>query len=107
MSDAKEFDLGLYKNEKVPEITFEKVGRVDVFCAIHTKMTCIVYVVPNPFFAKTDGKGRFTIKGVPPGTYRLKAWHERLPSQTVQVVVPERGDLKQDFTLGFAPPAAK
>jgi hypothetical protein len=31
MSDAMEFDLGYYKKEKVPEVRFDRVGRVDVF----------------------------------------------------------------------------
>ena len=30
MSDAKQFDLGLYHQEKVPVLTFDKLGRVDV-----------------------------------------------------------------------------
>lgn len=100
MSDAKEFDLGYYKKEKVPEVLFDRVGRVDVFCAIHTKMHCIILVVPNPFFAMADDKGRFTIKNVPAGTYKVRAWHERLPSQTREIVVPEAGDVKVDFALG-------
>lgn len=101
MSDAKEFDLGYYKKEKVPEVRFDRVGRVDVFCAIHTKMHCIILVVPNPFFAAADEKGRFTIKNVPAGTYRLRAWHERLPAQTKEIVVPADGEVKIDFVLGL------
>ena len=100
MSDAKEFDLGYYKKEKVPEVRFDRVGRVDVFCAIHTKMHCIILVVPNPFFAMADDKGRFAIRNVPAGTYKVRAWHERLPSQTKELVVPADGDVKVDFALG-------
>ena len=102
MSEAKEFDLGYYKKEKVPEVKFEKVGRVDVFCAIHTKMHCIILVVPNPFFATADEKGRFVIRNVPAGTYKLRAWHERVPGQTKEIVVPAAGEVKIDFTLGLA-----
>jgi hypothetical protein len=102
MSDAKEFDLGYYKKEKVPEMRFERVGRVDVFCAIHPKMHCIILVVPNPFFALVDEKGRFVIKNVPAGTYKLRAWHERIPSQIRDVIVPASGEVKIDFTPGFA-----
>ena len=101
ISDAKEFDLDYYKKEKVPEVRFDRVGRVDVFCAIHPKMHCIILVVPNPYFAAADEKGRFVIKNVPPGTYKVRAWHERMPSQTREVVVPESGDVKIDFALGF------
>jgi hypothetical protein len=84
----------------VPELTFDEVGRVDVFCAIHTKMHCIILVVPNPHFALADARGRFVIKDVPAGTYKLRAWHERLPSQTHEVVVPAEGEVQVDFTLG-------
>jgi plastocyanin len=101
MSDAKEFDLGYYKKEKVPEVQFDRVGRIDVFCAIHTKMHCIILVLPNPYFAAADEKGRYTIKNVPAGTYKLRAWHERLPSQTKEIVVPADGDVKVDFALGL------
>ena len=101
MSDAKEFDLGYYKKEKVPEVRFDRVGRVDVFCAIHPKMHCIILVLPNPFFAAADERGRFAIKNLPPGTYKVRAWHERIPSQVREIVVPLDGEVKADFTLGF------
>ena len=100
MSDAKEFDLGYYKKEKVPEVRFDRVGRVDVFCAIHTKMHCIILVVPNPFFSVADAKGRFLINDVPAGTYKVRAWHERLPSQTKEIIVPAQGEAKVEFSLG-------
>jgi plastocyanin len=101
MSEAKQFDLGYYKKERVPEIVFDRPGVVEVFCAIHTKMHCIVRVVPNRFFALADEKGRFTIRNVPAGTYKLRAWHERLPEQTKEIVVPADGDVKIDFVLSL------
>lgn len=101
MSDTKDFNLGLYGKEKAPVIVFDKVGRVDVFCGIHTKMHCIVLVLPSEFFAMADSRGRYVIKGVPPGTYRIKAWQERMPAQVKEVVVPAEGDVKMDFVLGL------
>ena len=100
-SPAAEFDLKFYKKEKVPEVTFDQVGRVDVYCAIHSKMHCIVLVLPNAFFARADAKGRFVIKDVPAGTYKLRAWHERFPSQVREIVVPADGEVHIDFTLGL------
>jgi plastocyanin len=99
MSEAKEFDLGYYKKEKVPKVTFDRAGRVDVFCAIHSRMHCIILVVPNRYFAVADARGRFTITGVPAGTYKVRAWHERLPGKSRQVTVPADGEVKADFTL--------
>ena len=100
MSEAKPFDLGLYK-DKAKSLTFDKPGRVDVFCSIHTTMNCIVLVLENPFFTTVDAHGKFTIPNVPPGTYRLKAWHERLPAATQEVTVPAEGEVRADFTLGI------
>ena len=33
------------------------------------------YAVDNPYYAVTDETGSFPIEDLPPGTYRLKAWH--------------------------------
>jgi len=101
-AEAKTFNLGLYRSEKTPEVLFDKVGRVDVFCAIHSKMHCIILVLPTPYFAKADAKGRFVIKDVPAGTYKLRAWHERLPSRLVEVTVPVEGEVKLDLVLGLS-----
>jgi len=100
-SEPKHFDLGLYKAPEVGRVTFDKPGRVDVFCSIHTRMSCVILVLENPFFATTNNKGGYSIADVPPGTYKLKAWHERLPSQTQEIVVREHGDVKVDFVLGI------
>jgi plastocyanin len=99
-SDAKQFDLGLYKNNP-PEarVTFDKAGKVDVYCSIHTDMHCIVLVLDNPYFATTDVDGNYSIPNVPPGTYKLKAWHDRLPPDEREIVVPTNGVVKADFTL--------
>jgi plastocyanin len=101
ISDAKPFDLGLYKDPEVKRVTFDKAGRVDVFCSIHSAMSCTVLVLENPFFAATDERGKYIIANVPAGTYKLKAWHKRLPPQTLDVVVPDSGDVKADFNLGI------
>jgi len=100
MSEAKPFDLGLYKNPEVKRITFDKAGRVDVFCSIHANMSCVVVVLENPWFAVADDHGRYAITNVPAGIYQLKAWHERLPPQSQPVTVTETGEVKVDFKLG-------
>jgi plastocyanin len=101
-SESNPFDLGLYKkDDPMKSVTFTNPGRVDVFCSIHSRMNCIVLVLENPFFASTDKKGNYQILNVPAGTYKLKAWHERLPSLAKEITVPQNGDLKVDFTLGI------
>ncbi len=102
MSEAKQFDLGTYLKEKIPEVRFDKVGQVDVFCSIHSKMHCIILVLPNRFFAKADANHRYVIGEVPPGTYQLRAWHERLPPQVRTVTVPAEGAVHVDFVLSLS-----
>lgn len=102
MSDTKDFNLGLYGKGKEPVILFDKVGRVDVFCGIHTQMHCIILVLPSPFFALADARGHYVIRHVPAGKYRLKAWQERMPSQVREITVPDNGDVTADFVLGLA-----
>ena len=101
ISDAKQFDLGLYKHPEIKRVTFDKPGRVDVFCSIHAAMNCVILVLPTSHFASTDDKGRYSITNMPPGTYKLRAWHERLPSQAKEITVPDNGEVKVDFTLGI------
>ena len=102
MSDTKPFDLGLYKHgEPGKRVTFDKPGRVDVFCSIHANMHCIILVLENPYFAATDATGRYAITNVPPGTYQLTAWNERLPKQTREITVPPDGPGKADFVLSI------
>jgi hypothetical protein len=101
-SDANPFDLDLYKKGDPPKrVPFTKPGEVDIFCSIHARMSCIVLVLENPYFAATDSRGRFTITNVPPGNYTLVAWQERLPQSAQDITVPEQGDCSGiNFTLG-------
>ena len=57
-SEAKRFDLGLYKpGEPIEPVTFEQAGAVRLRCSIHRYMDGVVYVTPTPFFAVV-GQGR-------------------------------------------------
>lgn len=102
MSEVCAFDLGTYTKEKVPLVAFDRVGRVDVFCSIHSTMHCIILVLPSPYFAKADANHRYSIEAVPAGTYMLRAWQERMPSLAKSVTVPRDGTVQVDFTLGLA-----
>jgi len=70
-----------------------------VFCDIHSQMTAFVVVLDNPFFVQPDEDGSFKIDRVPPGTYTLKVWHERLTAPEQKITVTAGGTAKASFVL--------
>jgi plastocyanin len=72
-SPAKTFTTKLYSGREAAPVLFDKTGIVVLGCNIHDKMVAWVYVVDTPWFARSAADGTATIKGVPPGEYRLSA----------------------------------
>jgi plastocyanin len=75
LSRVLRFDLGRYKKSEVPPpaVTFPAPGVVRLQCEIHEHMRAVVLVVDSPFCVATDAAGRFTLTGLPPGRYTLRA----------------------------------
>ena len=78
LSRAREFDLGRFPRGASKSVVFTRPGVVQVFCHIHADMSGYILVLENPFFVVPDSAGRFVLENVPPGDYRLVAWHERI-----------------------------
>jgi plastocyanin len=74
--EAKRFDLGMYPRGATRSVTFEKTGVVSVLCNVHPQMSAFIVIVDTPYYSVASSSGDFRIKGVPPGTYTLHAWHE-------------------------------
>jgi len=51
---------------------------LQVGCDLRPYIHGAIVIVDSPYFATTDESGRFTIQGVAPGSYRLRAFHEGL-----------------------------
>ncbi len=87
ISAPKKFDLGHYSQGESRSVTFDKPGVIDLFCNIHENMHATIVVVPSTFFAVTDESGRFAIRGVPPGTYTVRAYSPEAGSATASAKV--------------------
>ena len=68
-------------------------------CNVHGWMNAFLGVLPHPFYAVTGADGSFSIKGLPPGTYTIEAWHERYGTQTATVTVTGTETKTSDFTF--------
>ena len=77
LSKTASFDLGRFPKGSSKSVRFDRSGIVKVFCHIHSDMSGVIVVLDNPFFAVPDARGHYSIDGVPPGEYRVMAWHER------------------------------
>ena len=75
LSGAKKFDLGYYPAGQTRIVKFDEPGVVQVYCHLHPNMYAAIVVVPNRWYARPGDDGTFTFHEVPPGTYRLVAWH--------------------------------
>jgi plastocyanin len=69
-------------------------------CDVHGWMNAYVGVLDHPYFAVTKPDGSFSIPNLPPGTYKLAAWHERLGTQTIDVTVAAK-ESKADANFTF------
>jgi Carboxypeptidase regulatory-like domain len=78
-------------------------GLHDVRCDIHPFMRAFIHVFEHPYFSVTDAAGRYELTQVPPGTYRLKMWHEKLGTRERTVTVPEQGPATLDLEVDLRP----
>ena len=74
-------------------------------CDVHGWMTSWAGVLDHPYFAVTGEDGSFAIPNLPPGTYTLAAWHERLGTQTMSITVADK-ESKTDANFTFKAPAS-
>jgi plastocyanin len=70
-----------------------------VKCDVHSWMGNFVGVFDHPYHAVSGDGGKYAIK-VPPGTYEVTAWHEKLGTQKGMVTVKEGSAMEHlDFTF--------
>jgi len=85
--------------------TFDKPEVMVPFkCDVHGWMNAYVGVLPHPYFAVTKDDGKFELPNLPPGTYTIEAWHEKMGPMTQSVTIAAKES--KDITFSFKPPAA-
>jgi hypothetical protein len=77
----------------------KKTGVMSVECDAHAWMKGYLYMHENPYITTTDKNGNFSLTDIPPGTYKIKIWHEALGEQGQSVTVSGGGatEIKVDY----------
>jgi hypothetical protein len=72
---------------------------IPVKCNIHSWMHAWIGVLPHPYFAVSNNAGTFQIPNLPPGTYTIAAWQEKLGTQRQTITVPPNGKMNLRFVF--------
>jgi hypothetical protein len=83
-------------------VVFQQPELLRIKCDVHPWMTAYAYVFDHPCFAVTADDGKFEIAHLPPGTYTLVAWQEKLLTQELQVTVS--ADKPTEVTIEYHGP---
>jgi plastocyanin len=94
-------------NEGQPVQNMEAVKKFDkvemkpfrIKCDVHGWMNSYMAVLPHPYHGVSGANGSFNIANLPPGTYTLVAWHEKLGEQEQQVTVGAKEQKQVTFTF--------
>jgi len=99
----KEFNTGQPIQGMKTTHTFDaKEVMVPFKCDVHGWMNAYVGVLDHPYFAVTDSDGKFSLKSVPPGTYTIEAWQEKLGTQEQKVTLGAKETKDVPFTFKAA-----
>ena len=99
LGQATAFNLAMPSKDQRVARQMKKPGLVVVRCDVHAWMSASVWVVDAPS-AVSGEDGAFTVGNVPPGTYEVTAWHEKLGEKKASVTIPPAGVATVEFTFG-------
>ena len=96
---ADNVNLGTWLKGEVRPFTFNKSGVASMRCNVHVDMLAYVLVLQNPYFAKVNNDGNFSITNIPEGKYVVKLWNERYKAEDRQVEVKANTTSTIEFEL--------
>ena len=93
------FNLAQPNKDQVIRKPLRRAGVVELMCDSHDWMNGWIVVSDHPYVAVTGEDGAYAVTDVPPGTYTLTAWHEKLGRQQLQVTVKAKEQKKVNLTF--------
>jgi plastocyanin len=95
-----EFNIAMPKFLKETLRTFEYAEPMfPIKCDVHPWMKGFIAVLEHPFFDVTEKDGQYQLNDLPPGTYTLEAWHEKLGTRSAEVTIAEDETINIDIVF--------
>jgi hypothetical protein len=91
--------------EVVPVDRFKEAAEIEVVSEQHPWTHAWMAVLDHPYYAQTTASGTYKIEGIPPGRYRIRAWHPGLGYADDSVTVGAGQQLNVEFRILRAAPA--
>ena len=96
-ANNREWNKAEIPGSKIEESFARPEIAIPVKCNVHPWMRGYVAVFKHPFFAVTGKDGSFTLNNLPPGTYTIQAWHEKLGTTTQRITIGANESKNIDF----------
>ena len=93
------FNMAQPKFKKTLDVKIDKPEAIEVKCDVHGWMQGWLVATESPYVAVTDNSGNFKLTDVPPGSYTVEVWHEKLGKNTQKVSVKAKEDAKVSFEV--------
>jgi plastocyanin len=93
---AAPFDLKPSAPGKGARVRLLEPGEYPVFCELHPKESATILVTPDRWHRRPDESGRFTLRSVPRGKYRVRVWNPNKKDleRTVEVKPGETAEVE-------------
>jgi hypothetical protein len=86
-NNNREWNVSQPHGVPVEQVFAREEIAISVKCNVHPWMRSYIAVIKNPYFAVTDSNGNFDLRDLPPGSYTLQAWHEKLGSKMQKITI--------------------
>ncbi len=96
----EEFNFGEFQGLRSSHTFTEPEVGIPITCDVHRWMSAYAAVFDHPYYAVTGNNGQFSLASLPPGTYQLEAWHEKLGTQSQSVTIAPNETKDVTFAFG-------
>jgi plastocyanin len=98
-ANNREWNKAEPPGSKMEEAFAREEIAIPVKCNVHPWMHGYIAVFKHPYFAVTGRDGGFDLSHLPPGTYTIKAWHEKLGTSTQTLTISANETKEMNFVF--------